>query len=88
MATATDNQTARLMLPNAVRTDLKGRGAMTLRFAVRTGLALTSIAALPGAALAQAAWTPASEIVGQPVQVTTNGVTNTVYLDPAGTARS
>ena len=60
---------------------------MRLRFAVRTAIALTSIAALPGAALAQVAWTPASEIVGQPVQVTTNGVTNTVYLDPAGSAR-
>jgi len=29
----------------------------------------------------------AAEIVGQPVQVTTNGVTNTVYLDPGGSAR-
>ena len=40
----------------------------------------------PGAALAQA-WVPASEIVGQPVVVTTNGVTNTVYLDAGGAAR-
>jgi hypothetical protein len=39
--------------------------------------------ALPAVALAQ----NASEIVGQPVQVTTNGVTNTVYLDPGGAAR-
>jgi hypothetical protein len=38
---------------------------------------------LSGAALAQSA----VEIVGQPVQVTTNGVTNTVYLDPGGTSR-
>lgn len=38
---------------------------------------------LPSAAFAQAA----SEIIGQPIQVTTNGVTNTVYLDPGGTAR-
>jgi hypothetical protein len=45
-----------------------------------------SLAALPGAALAQA-WTPASEIVGQPVQVTTNSVSNTVYLDQGGAAR-
>ena len=29
----------------------------------------------------------AAEIVGQPVQVTTNGVTDTVYLDPGGSAR-
>ena len=27
------------------------------------------------------------EIVGQPIQVTTNGVTNTIYLDPGGSAR-
>ena len=54
-------------------------------FAARVAIVLT--AALPGAALAQAAWTPGSEIVGQPIQVTTNGVTNTVYLDAGGTAR-
>ena len=42
---------------------------------------------LPGAALAQAGWTPGSEIVGQPVQVTTNGVTNTVTLSPGGQAQ-
>jgi hypothetical protein len=39
--------------------------------------------ALPGIAFAQAA----TEIIGQPIQVTTNGVTNTVYLDAGGTAR-
>lgn len=43
--------------------------------------------AVPGAALAQAAWTPGSEIVGQPIQVTTNGVTNTVTLSPGGQAQ-
>ena len=48
-------------------------------------IALTG-SSLPGAALAQA-WVPASEIVGQPVQVTTNGVVNTVYLDAGGSAR-
>lgn len=36
---------------------------------------------------AQAAWTPGAEIVGQPVQVTTNGVTNTVVLSPDGQVR-
>ncbi len=36
------------------------------------------------AAFAQAAGT---EIIGQPIQVTTNGVTNTIYLDAGGTAR-
>lgn len=43
-------------------------------------------AALPSAALAQPAWTPGSEIVGEPVQVTTNGVTNIVTLSPGGQA--
>jgi len=47
------------------------------------GLAIVTV---PGVALAQA-WVPGSEIVGQPVTVTTNGVSNTVYLDPGGTAR-
>src|SRR5207253_1032068 len=31
--------------------------------------------------------TTAAAIIGQPIQVTTNGVTNTVYLDAGGTAR-
>ena len=48
---------------------------------------LTVISAVPGAALAQPAWTPGSEVIGQPIQVTTNGVTNTVYLDNGGSAR-
>jgi hypothetical protein len=44
-----------------------------------------SIVALPGVAFAQG-WTPGSEIVGQPIQVTTNGVTNSVTLNPGGSA--
>jgi hypothetical protein len=60
---------------------------MTIGFVLRVATALTAVAAVPGAALAQAGWTPASEVVGQPIQVTTNGVSNTVYLDPGGTAR-
>ena len=39
----------------------------------------------PVAAFAQ--WAPGSEIVGQSVQVETNGVTNTIYLDAGGVAR-
>lgn len=39
---------------------------------------------LPAMAHAQGAWTPGAEIVGQPVQVTTNGVTNIVTLSPGG----
>jgi hypothetical protein len=60
---------------------------MKISLVARAALALTSMTALPGAAFAQMAWTPGSEIVGQPIQVTTNGVTNTVYLDAGGTAR-
>jgi hypothetical protein len=33
------------------------------------------------------AWTPGSEITGQSVQVTTNGIVNTVYFDQGGYAR-
>ena len=58
---------------------------MTSVYLVRAATALALIAALPGVALAQAV--PGSEIVGQPVTVTTNGISNTVYLDPGGTAR-
>jgi hypothetical protein len=32
-------------------------------------------------------WTPGAEIVGQSVQVNTNGVVNTVYFDQGGVAR-
>jgi len=49
----------------------------------RAAAGLTLMTALPGVAFAQAA----TEIIGQPIQVTTNGVTNTVYLDAGGTAR-
>ena len=37
--------------------------------------------------MAQAGWAPGSEVAGQPIQVTTNGVTNTVFLDPGGQLR-
>ena len=42
-----------------------------------------TVMVVPAVASAQMA----AEIIGQPVQVTTNGVTNTVYLDPGGSAR-
>ncbi len=48
--------------------------------------AIVSATALPGVAFAQS-WAPGAEIVGQPLQVTTNGVVNTIYLDAGGTAR-
>lgn len=53
----------------------------------RVATAMVLAAAAPGVAFAQGAWAPGSEIVGQPIQVTTNGITNTVYLDPGGSAR-
>jgi hypothetical protein len=56
-------------------------------FLLRAAVGLTAATALPAAAFAQVGWTPASEVVGQPIQVTTNGTTNTVYLDPGGQLR-
>jgi hypothetical protein len=49
----------------------------------RAAFALAVTTTLPGVASAQSG----SEIVGQPLQVTTKGITNTVYLDAGGTAR-
>jgi hypothetical protein len=60
---------------------------MKIGILLRIAAASLAVGSLPGAAFGQAGWTPGSEIVGQPVQVTTNGVTNTVYLDQGGTAR-
>ena len=48
-------------------------------------LAAVAAAAVPTAALAQMG--PGAELIGQPIQVTTNGVTNVVYLDPGGSLR-
>ena len=45
-----------------------------------------SLVAVPSVAAAQV-WVPGTEIAGQSAQVTTNGVTNTVYFDQGGTAR-
>jgi hypothetical protein len=45
------------------------------------------LAAVPLTAAVAQAWTPGSEIVGQSVQVETNGVVNTIYFDPGGVAR-
>lgn len=41
--------------------------------------------AFSGTAFAQA-WTPGAEVVGQPITVTTNGVADTVVLNPGGQA--
>ena len=51
----------------------------------RAAAAAIAMTAVPGVAFAQ--MNPGAEIVGQPLQVTTNGVVNTVYLDAGGTAR-
>ena len=57
----------------------------------KVGLTKIAIGAVllttPVAGFSQAAWVPGSEIVGQSVSVETNGITNTVYFDPAGAAR-
>ena len=53
-------------------------------FFVRAAVGMALAAMLPAAALAQAT---GAEVVGQPIQVTTNGTTNTVYLDPGGQLR-
>ncbi|HYI43631.1 MAG TPA: hypothetical protein VD768_08425, partial [Sphingomicrobium sp.] len=51
-------------------------------------LATVALVAAPvTAGFAQTMWTPGAEIVGQTIQVETNGVTNTVVLDAGGTAR-
>lgn len=46
-----------------------------------------ALVATPMTAVLAEAWMPGSEIVGQSVQVETNGVVNTIYFDPAGAAR-
>jgi hypothetical protein len=48
---------------------------------------LVAALVIPAMAQAQAGWTPGAEIVGQPIQVTTNGVTNVVTLSPGGQAQ-
>lgn len=58
---------------------------MTISSIVRaTGLAGALM--LSSAALAQAQQ-PMAEVIGQPIQVTTDGVTNTLYFDANGTVR-
>jgi hypothetical protein len=48
-------------------------------------LAAAALMGMSSAALAQTG--PMSEVIGQPIQATTNGVTNTLYFDPDGTVR-
>jgi hypothetical protein len=60
---------------------------MMKSFLARAATGLIATGLLPAAAMAQAGWTPGAEVVGQPIQVTTNGVTNTVFLDAGGQLR-
>lgn len=53
---------------------------MISRLAVALGLTVVPFTAAFGQ------WTPGSEITGQTVQVQTNGVMNTVYFGPGGSA--
>lgn len=55
---------------------------MTNGLIFKLGLAVTSVG-IPSLAMAQSA----GEILGQPIQATTNGVTNTIYFDPGGSLR-
>jgi hypothetical protein len=59
---------------------------MKSSLAARAAVGLSIAVLLPGAAAGQG-WTPGAEVIGQPIQVTTNGTTNTVFLDPAGQLR-
>ena len=52
-----------------------------------TAFALLAATMFAAPALAQSGWVPGMEIVGQSVQVETNGVVNTVHFDPGGAAR-
>ncbi|MCY7398549.1 MAG: hypothetical protein LH466_06920, partial [Sphingomonas bacterium] len=58
---------------------------MKIKLAATLVAGMTAVVA-PSAASAQM-WTPGSEIVGQSVQVNTNGTVNTVYFDQGGAAR-
>jgi hypothetical protein len=58
---------------------------MNIKLTAACAATMAAIVA-PSAASAQM-WTPGSEIVGQSVQVNTNGTINTVYFDQGGVAR-
>ena len=54
---------------------------------LRNAIILVGATALAAPISAQTGWVPGAEIVGQSIQVETNGVTNTVYFDPVGSGR-
>lgn len=53
----------------------------------RASLALAGLVALVASTAAVAQSGPMSEVIGQPIQATTNGVTNMLYFDADGTVR-
>jgi hypothetical protein len=59
---------------------------MKAGFIVRAAVAGMALS-LPASLFAQAAWAPGTEVIGQPVQVTVNGTTNTLYMDAGGNLR-
>jgi hypothetical protein len=59
---------------------------MTRTFLLKVAFVGIAIAAPAGTVIAQAGWVPGSEIAGQTVQIQTQGVLNTVYFSPDGTA--
>ena len=61
------------------------KGCVMMKPSLITALAGAAALIAPASALAQ--WIPGSEIAGQSLQVTTNGVTNTVVLNPGGQAQ-
>lgn len=59
---------------------------MTKALLLKVAIFGAVVAAPAGVVVAQAGWVPGSEIAGQTLQVQTQGVLNTVYLAPDGTA--
>ena len=59
---------------------------MSKRMIFRT-MAGAALLGAPLTAVFAQSWVPGSEIAGHAVQVETNGVMNTVYFEPGGTAR-
>lgn len=57
-----------------------------MRATLRVAAALTLVLAPAAGAVAQMGWTPGIEIVGQTLQVQTNGTTNSVTFNADGTA--
>ena len=59
---------------------------MTKPLLLRVACACAAVAVPAGAVVAQVAWVPGSEIAGQTVLIQTQGVQNSVYFSPDGTA--